>query len=57
MPLIRAIQDGIQKCVGGMIKDPELIELKFMATWTERPDIIDTVICDFRYSYLLNVIL
>ncbi|KAL3993420.1 trace amine associated receptor [Sarotherodon galilaeus] len=46
LPLIRAIQDGVQKRFGGMMEDPELIAaailiLKFKTTWTERPDIIE----------------
>ncbi|RXN33748.1 zinc finger BED domain-containing 1-like protein [Labeo rohita] len=46
LPLIRAVQDGIEKRFGGMIKDPELIAAaillpKFKTTWTERADIIE----------------
>ncbi|KAL3973867.1 growth differentiation factor 8 [Sarotherodon galilaeus] len=46
LPLIRAIQDGVQKRFGGMMEDPELIAAaillpKFKTTWTERPDIIE----------------
>ncbi|KAL4007865.1 hypothetical protein ACER0C_001717 [Sarotherodon galilaeus] len=41
LPLIRAIQDGVQKRFGGMMEDPELIAaaillLKFKTTWTEQ---------------------
>lgn len=47
LPLIRAIQDGVQKRFGEMMEDPELIAAaillpKFKTTWTERPDIIET---------------
>ncbi|KAL0186039.1 hypothetical protein M9458_017709, partial [Cirrhinus mrigala] len=46
LPLIRAVQDGIENRFGGMIKDPELIAAaillpKFKTTWTERADIIE----------------
>lgn len=46
LPLIRAIQDGVQKRFGGIREDPELIAAaillpKFKTTWTERPDIIE----------------
>lgn len=46
LPLIRAIQEGIQKRFGRMMEDPELIAAtillpKFKTTWTERADIID----------------
>ncbi|XP_072536994.1 zinc finger BED domain-containing protein 4-like [Salminus brasiliensis] len=46
LPLIRAIQDGVQKRFGGMIEDPELIAAaillpQFKTTWTERADIIE----------------
>lgn len=45
LPLIKAIQDGVQKRFGEMM-DPELISAaillpKFKTTWTERPDIIE----------------
>ncbi|KAL0147708.1 hypothetical protein M9458_056986 [Cirrhinus mrigala] len=48
LPLIRAVQDGIENRFGGMIKDPELIAAaillpKFKTTWTERADIIEAV--------------
>lgn len=44
-PLIRAIQEGIQKRFGMMIEDPELIAAaillpKFKTTWTERAEVI-----------------
>ncbi len=46
LPLIRAVQDGVQKRFGGMMQDPELIAAavllpKFKTTWTERTDIIE----------------
>nr|XP_021331251.1 uncharacterized protein LOC103910645 [Danio rerio] len=46
LPLIRAVQDGIQKRFGGMIQDPELIAAaillpKFKNTWTEKTDVIE----------------
>ncbi|XP_056132955.1 uncharacterized protein LOC130110008 [Lampris incognitus] len=47
LPLIKAIQDGVQKRFGVMMMDPELIAAaillpKFKTTWTERPDVIET---------------
>ncbi|XP_056148366.1 uncharacterized protein LOC130123248 [Lampris incognitus] len=47
LPLIKAIQDGVQKRFGEMMMDPELIAAaillpKFKTTWTERPDVIET---------------
>ncbi|XP_072530968.1 zinc finger BED domain-containing protein 4-like [Salminus brasiliensis] len=47
LPLIRAIQDGVQKRFGGMMEDPELIAAaillpKYKNTWTERADILET---------------
>lgn len=46
LPLITAIQDGVQKRFGGMMKDPELIAAaillpKFKTTWTERADVME----------------
>ncbi|KAL7826789.1 hypothetical protein AOLI_G00319980 [Acnodon oligacanthus] len=46
LPLIRAIQDSVQKRFGGMMEDPELIAAaillpKFKTTWTENTDVIE----------------
>lgn len=46
LPLIRAIQVGVQKCFGGMMGDPELIAAaiflpKFKTTWTEKDNVIE----------------
>ncbi len=46
LPLIRAVQDGVQKHFGGMMQDPKLIAAavllpKFKTTWTERTDILE----------------
>ncbi|KAL6488317.1 hypothetical protein MHYP_G00020580 [Metynnis hypsauchen] len=46
LPLIRAIQDIVQKRFGGMMEDPELIAAaillpKFKTTWTENADVIE----------------
>ncbi|KAJ8358396.1 hypothetical protein AAFF_G00010350 [Aldrovandia affinis] len=45
LPLVQAIQQGIQKRFGEMMQDPELIATsillpKFKTSWTDNPDII-----------------
>ncbi|XP_060882405.1 E3 SUMO-protein ligase ZBED1-like isoform X3 [Labrus mixtus] len=52
-PLITAIQNGVQKRFGGMMKDPELIAAaillpKFKTTWTESADTIKAGLCYVR---------
>ncbi|KAL6491416.1 hypothetical protein MHYP_G00017610 [Metynnis hypsauchen] len=44
LPLIRAIQDSVQKCFGGMMEDPEVkasavLLPKFKIAWTEEADV------------------
>ncbi|MEQ2192568.1 hypothetical protein XENOCAPTIV_013746, partial [Xenoophorus captivus] len=46
VPLIKALQNGIQKRFGPMMKDPELAAAavllpKFKASWTDRADVIE----------------
>ncbi|XP_049452281.1 uncharacterized protein LOC125900979 [Epinephelus fuscoguttatus] len=46
LPLIKAIQVGVQKRFGGMMGDPELIAAaillpKFKTTWTEKANVIE----------------
>lgn len=46
LPLIRAIQDGVQKHFGGMVEDPELIAAaillpKFKTTWTDKANVTE----------------
>ena len=59
LPLIRAIQDGVQKRFGGMMKDPKLIAAaillpKFKTTWTENADIIEAGMCTLRVGMQLS---
>lgn len=54
LPLIRAVQDGVQKRFGGMMQDPELIAAaillpKFKNTWTERAEIIEAGMISLFY--------
>lgn len=46
LPLIRALQHGVQKRFGEMMEDPELISAatllpKFKTGWTEKADVIE----------------
>lgn len=46
LPLIRALQDGVQKRFGGMMEDPELIAAaillpKFKTNWTEKANVTE----------------
>lgn len=46
LPLIKALQQGVQKRFGGMMKDPELIPAaillpKFKTGWTDNAEIIE----------------
>lgn len=54
LTLIRAVQDGVQKCFGGMMQDPELtaaaiLLATFKTTWTERADIIEAGMISIFY--------
>ncbi len=54
LPLIRAVQDGVQKRFSGIMQDPELIAAaillpKFKTTWTERADIIEAGMISIFY--------
>ncbi|RXN32873.1 zinc finger BED domain-containing 1-like protein [Labeo rohita] len=45
-PLIRALQNGLQKHFGQMMEDPELaaaavLLTKFKTSWTDKPDVIE----------------
>lgn len=45
VPLIRALQNGLQKHIGPMMEDPELAAAavllpKFKTSWTDRADVI-----------------
>ncbi|RXN12002.1 zinc finger BED domain-containing 1-like protein [Labeo rohita] len=45
-PLIRALQNGLQRCFGQMMEDPELGDAavllpKFKTSWTDKPDVIE----------------
>lgn len=56
LPLIRAIQDGVQKRFGGMMEDPELIAAaillpKFKTTWTDKANVTEAGMIS-----LLNII-
>ena len=57
LPLIKAIQNRVQKHFGEMMEDPELIDaaillVKFQTTWTQRPDVIETGVILF-YNIVL----
>ncbi|KAI2646926.1 hypothetical protein H4Q32_029683 [Labeo rohita] len=59
-PLIRALQNGLQKCFGQMMEDPELGDAlkkvfhwikcaavllpKFKTSWTDKPDVIEAAL-------------
>lgn len=58
MPLIRALQNGLQKHFGQMMEDPELAAAavllpKFKTSWTDKPDIIEAGKFKFTLSSLL----
>nr|XP_023659429.1 uncharacterized protein LOC111839602 [Paramormyrops kingsleyae] len=49
MPLIRALQNGLQKRFGQMMEDPELAAAavllpKFKTSWTDKPDVIEAAL-------------
>ncbi|CAI5646501.1 unnamed protein product [Oreochromis niloticus] len=49
VPLIRALQNGLQQCFGPMMEDPELAAAavllpKFMTSWTDRADVIEAAL-------------
>ncbi|KAL0187585.1 hypothetical protein M9458_014684, partial [Cirrhinus mrigala] len=48
-PLIRALQNGLQKRFGQMMEDPELAAAavllpKFKTSWTDKPDVIEAAL-------------
>lgn len=51
LPLIRAVQDGVQKRLSGMMQDPELIAAAILLPKfkTERTDIIEAGMISIFY--------
>ncbi|KAL6491356.1 hypothetical protein MHYP_G00017010 [Metynnis hypsauchen] len=60
LPLIRAIQDSVQKCFGGMMEDPELkasavLLPKLKIAWTEEADVEAACLSELRGTFDVRV--